>query len=135
MRCFICNKKFDDDQLEYKNGRYGVCMGCLKKERSSKSKREKKETTQKRESDKKDFVSSYKVQYGCTRCGYNKCARSLHFHHIDSKDKTNEICRLKSQRYGLKKIIEEMRKCTVLCSNCHGELHDGLWSLDDLPCH
>lgn len=28
--------------------------------------------------------------------------------------------------------IKESKKCILLCSNCHKEFHDNLWTLDEL---
>ena len=32
----------------------------------------------------------------------------------------------------LKECIEESKKCILICSNCHKELHAGLWQIEDL---
>ena len=32
----------------------------------------------------------------------------------------------------IKECIEEIKKCVLICSNCHKELHANLWSLDKL---
>jgi predicted HNH restriction endonuclease len=32
----------------------------------------------------------------------------------------------------LKEAVEEVKKCVLICSNCHRELHAGLWNIDDL---
>jgi hypothetical protein len=60
----------------------------------------------------------------CEICGYQKCLASLEFHHKDPK--TKEFCISEAFRRGMYDedvIIEEARKCLLLCSNCHKELH------------
>mgnify|MGYP006399582549 FL=1 len=56
---------------------------------------------------------------GCKICGYKKHPNALHFDHIDTKNKMKEIAYLVN--YGLQTIKNEMRKCRVLCANCHAE--------------
>ena len=66
----------------------------------------------------------------CRRCGYNKSIRILHFHHLDPTLKDFEIAdRLSSN---LTFLREECKKCILLCPNCHGELHQGLWDIKEL---
>lgn len=64
----------------------------------------------------------------CTICGYDRCIRSLHFHHLDPSTKSFTIG--KNTRISARnKIYEESKKCILVCSNCHGEIHDGLIDL------
>ena len=55
---------------------------------------------------------------GCAVCGYNKYDGSLHFHHVNPEDKKYIINRDTLSR---KDLVEELNKCILLCSNCHGE--------------
>lgn len=59
----------------------------------------------------------------CIICGYNKCPRAMTFHHIDSKDKkfTLDVQNLSQKTW--ENIVEEAKKCQLLCFNCHMELH------------
>ena len=59
----------------------------------------------------------------CIVCGYNKCNRSLDFHHICPSEKDFHIA---DGSRDFEKIKEELDKCILLCKNCHGELHNGL---------
>ena len=56
----------------------------------------------------------------CVRCGYNKCNRALEFHHIDGQQKERNISKL---LYSWTRLVKELKKCTLLCSNCHEEVH------------
>ena len=67
------------------------------------------------------FINEYKVQTGCGRCGYNKHACALDFHHIGAKKEN--VARLAKSCLSLDTLKEEMCKCIVLCSNCHREEH------------
>lgn len=57
----------------------------------------------------------------CQSCGYNKCNRALEFHHINPNSKKSKVSFKQS---GFEKIIEELKKCVLLCSNCHRETHE-----------
>ncbi len=74
---------------------------------------------------KKQHLKESAIAYmgGCCRvCGYKKCARALHFHHLNSYEKDFTISS-KSNWYD---IVRELNKCILLCSNCHMEVHSGL---------
>lgn len=61
-------------------------------------------------------------------CGYDKCVAALHFHHLDPSQKDFSIARHKSRSF--ETLLEEVKKCAVLCSNCHEEVHHGIRTLD-----
>ena len=67
----------------------------------------------------KDFLNAYKLEQGCARCGYNKVAVALDFHHRDPADKSFPMAQ--AYRKGQKTIEAELAKCDVLCANCHRE--------------
>jgi hypothetical protein len=59
----------------------------------------------------------YKSTLKCEHCGFNHIA-ALDFHHEDPATKTESVHRLISNgQYG--KAYEELKKCIVLCANCH----------------
>jgi predicted HNH restriction endonuclease len=57
---------------------------------------------------------------GCEVCGYNKCPAALQFHHRDPAEKD---FRVGGQVRAWSKIQVELNKTTMLCSNCHSEIH------------
>lgn len=61
---------------------------------------------------------------GCVVCGYNRCVRSLHFHHVNPDEKLFNISH--KNIHSWEKIKEELDKCILVCSNCHGEIESGL---------
>ena len=77
------------------------------------------------------FLAKIKQLRGgaCIKCGYNKCIKALEFHHIDPAQKDFTIS---NDHFKLKDAVEESKKCVLLCSNCHKELHDNMWTLDEL---
>jgi len=58
---------------------------------------------------------------GCS-CGEKHFA-CLDFHHINQKEKLFEISSASRLGYGLEKIKEEIKKCIIICKNCHAKLH------------
>jgi hypothetical protein len=66
----------------------------------------------------------------CEICGYNRCARSLHFHHIDPGMKVFGIAKGGNTK-SWPRILKEAQKCVLLCSNCHGEIEDGMLNVSE----
>ena len=58
----------------------------------------------------------------CSLCGYKKCLEALEFHHKDSSEKDFGISN-KGYTRSWEKVKAELDKCTLLCANCHRELH------------
>lgn len=61
----------------------------------------------------------------CYICGYNKCRAALEFHHIDPTEKNFIIGNLGRGSIKWETLLDELRKCVILCSNCHREYHNG----------
>lgn len=62
----------------------------------------------------------------CALCGYNKCNRALEFHHINSEDKDFHFGTVMGRPRKWEYIAEELKKCVMLCANCHREVHEDL---------
>lgn len=77
------------------------------------------------------FLGKIKINLGgkCIKCGYDRCLKALEFHHLDPSKKDFTIS---NDHFKLKEAIEEVKKCVLLCSNCHKELHDEVWNIDEL---
>lgn len=67
----------------------------------------------------------------CQCCGYNKCNNALELHHIDPHEKELSFGAIRGSPKSWEKIIIELRKCILLCSNCHRELHDNIINIPD----
>lgn len=57
----------------------------------------------------------------CVRCGYDKCLGALEFHHLDPFKKDPQFKTMNAWPYKRKK--KELKKCELLCANCHREKH------------
>ncbi len=58
----------------------------------------------------------------CEVCGYSKCLDALDFHHRDSGEKDLKVSSYRTKTPSAR-LLQEVRKCTLLCSNCHREVH------------
>lgn len=94
--------------------RYAVCSSCVRN------------TSKERRREFKQWCIEYKGG-SCVVCKYNKCLRSMDFHHLDESEKDYDI----STKWKTPKeeIVKELDKCVLVCRNCHGEVHDGITSL------
>lgn len=62
----------------------------------------------------------------CVICGYNKCTTALALHHLDPSKKEIGFGAIRANPQSWNKIVEELRKCILVCSNCHAEIHEGI---------
>lgn len=61
----------------------------------------------------------YKSKLKCTKCDESHIS-CLDFHHVDPSQKEGLITKM---IYSRLKLERELKKCIVLCSNCHRKLH------------
>ena len=106
-RCKNCREEFES----YKNRRY--CKKCKKFSNSSTM----------RMIRNREFIKSYKKDKRCELCGYNKYPEILQFHHKDRNLKNEGVNVLMKTLKNLDLIKSEIKKCIILCPNCHNELH------------
>lgn len=57
----------------------------------------------------------------CQKCGYDRNYAALEFHHADPDEKEFIWKELVKKPWG--DIIREIKKCILLCGNCHSEHH------------
>lgn len=62
----------------------------------------------------------------CVICGYRKCPESMDLHHLDPSQKDFTIGHVRANPKSWPKIVAELKKCVLLCRNCHGEIHAGV---------
>ena len=60
----------------------------------------------------------------CCICGYDKCPSALEFHHTNPEEKDFSIS--SNANIAFNKAVEEVKKCILVCANCHREIHAGL---------
>lgn len=64
---------------------------------------------------------TYKSTLSCTQCGENHPA-TLDFHHVVRHPDNRKVYIL-VQNGAIKLAMEEVKKCVVLCANCHRKHH------------
>jgi hypothetical protein len=69
---------------------------------------------------KRDVVEEYKKNSSCVKCNESR-GYVLDFHHINPAEKVFDIGN--ATKYSIEKIQNEMKKCILLCRNCHSEFH------------
>jgi len=61
----------------------------------------------------------------CVMCGYHRNLKAMQFHHVDGISKDKVVTRyLRSVSW--ERCRRELDKCTLVCANCHCEIHDEL---------
>lgn len=79
-------------------------------------------TSRRRALNKKRLVEIFGGE--CMNCGYKDCLGALEFHHLNAKEKIVKNHRhvfFASNKFD--KLLEESKKCILLCSNCHRMIH------------
>lgn len=113
--CTKCQRELSIDQFNWRDKSKGTRRADCKDCHSGYMKNKYQE--------KKIEIQDLKKGRKCAKCGYDKCGAALDFHHINPKDKDERVARMISNNYNLDIIYEEIKKCIVLCSNCHREFH------------
>jgi hypothetical protein len=110
--CTRCNQELPLSEFYQKRGvAYGsfYCKKCTNTQ-----------TVERQQKRKMEWVE-YKGGK-CEKCGYDKYIGALEFHHNDPSKKDFTLAHVKLKTSDTK-IQEELDKCTLLCSNCHREVH------------
>ena len=68
------------------------------------------------------WLDEYKSKLACMRCGESHPA-CLDFHHKNRKDKDFSPGNIRGMGWGRERVLCEIKKCMVLCSNCHRKEH------------
>ena len=67
----------------------------------------------------------------CCLCGFDAFQDALEFHHVNPEEKSFSICGSNNQTKALATQLEEMKKCILVCANCHRGIHQNLCSIPD----
>ena len=66
----------------------------------------------------RQWILKLKAERQCKVCAFaNPIA--LDFHHRDPNEKVTEIASATQRGWSKKRLLTEMKKCDVLCANCH----------------
>lgn len=130
-RCITCKRNRPLSDFSFKNRKTKVrqrkCKKCYNeysrwyyrtKDKTKQIKRTRNNARQRR----LRFIE-FKSQCKCQFCPEN-APECLDFHHIDPKGKLADVSDM-IYRVSEKRMYNEIKKCVVVCSNCHRKLHAG----------
>lgn len=127
--CTKCGIPQEDSEFFFKNRAKDIlhsnCKTC-KRELDNKAYQENRHgrkskirsTAKVLQSWSREYIQRVKKRSRCSKCG-DKRWYVLDFHHTKGKD--NSISTMNC--HSIDSIKKELRKCIVLCSNCHREHH------------
>ncbi len=106
-----------------KDGKYTQCKECAYKANKqtyfrTSGKRNKYIIERRRKIANKRLEYLISLNLKCERCGFDHIA-ALDFHHLVPENKKYVISNLRWSGCSEKTFREEIKKCIVLCSNCH----------------
>ena len=67
----------------------------------------------------------------CCICGYNVCNDALDLHHLNKKEKEFGLGGIRGNPISWKRIVEELKKCILVCANHHREIHKGIITIPE----
>lgn len=68
----------------------------------------------------------------CVLCEYSKCMSALELHHLDPSKKSFSFGGIRANPKAWNLIVEELKKCILICSNCHREVESKLVDVSQL---
>jgi hypothetical protein len=69
----------------------------------------------------REWFIEFKKTHPCEICGESHPA-CISFHHINPEEKEIDLAHAYSS-YSIKRIKEEIKKCQIVCENCHRKIH------------
>lgn len=129
--CGFCRKELPETLEFFATKGTGIkkvfqwqCRDCQKNYRKEHYERNREKYILKAKNNRQKLVDDFqdfKKTLKCNRCSENRWW-VLEFHHTNPNEKEGEISLL--VRKGSKeKLFKEIKKCEVLCCNCHRNLH------------
>ena len=123
--CVDCKEEKSINEFSIsKNKHREKCKICLKlymKKHYENNKKTYIDYANKKNKEIKEWFYEFKSTLKCERCDENHTA-CLDFHHKDPNEKDGNVTSLLVYN-NKKRILKEIDKCIVLCSNCHRKLH------------
>lgn len=118
-KCLICHQEFET--VPHGESRK-YCFDCSPSYKKGDNKGRAVAITSIRHALKKALIQ-YKGGK-CEICGYDKCLSALEFHHLNPQEKEFSLSDYTSgMNVNVEKAFAEVEKCSLLCANCHREVH------------
>ena len=118
ISCKICGKQLNGRQ------RFFCSMKCKNKVHQSYPSQKERGINR-----KIDIIESLGGK--CSICGYKRNSAALTFHHNDPSIKEFKLDVRSLSNRTFSKIENELKKCVLICHNCHAELHHPQHNLED----
>ena len=129
MNTKICNKcgvdqpldKYSKKSPSHGKGYKGICRKCDSNRSVAWTKLNREQVNAYHKTvreQKKAHINSLKNN-PCTDCGNTFPAVCMDFDHLPQYEKSFEIAQAWARKLSLDKIIDEIKKCELVCSNCH----------------
>lgn len=126
MLCRICGEAKGEDGFHPSNWRDAItrskCKQCLLKYQKHRYDNGYSQNVDAGRRERLNAVSAIKAERGCRDCGESHPA-CLDFHHRNKTEKTVAVGSLVSRTTKMEKLLAEIAKCDVVCSNCHRKHH------------
>ena len=112
LNCLVCIKPLTGLQKKY------CCVSCKMKSSNIRNQAYK---GQRIRGEKNKLKLLNMTGCKCSKCGYNKNYSALCFHHLHDKKFPIDLRHCSNTKFDT--LLEESKKCIVLCHNCHMETH------------
>ena len=116
-----------------KDGKAAQCKDCadrLTKASHAKRPGHKYQVSKQRRKNLLEDLRTYKSNKGCMCCD-ETTAICLELHHLVPEEKELHPADMIARGWAWERMMIEVAKCEVLCSNCHKKVHADLINLDD----
>ena len=130
-KCTMCKLDLPEDDTNFASRRdrgkkqFQInCRECQKKYRRQHYLDNKQKYVDKAKLYRQNFIEwfiDYKKTLRCESCGESRYW-VLDFHHKNPKEKDIEVS-LVVRQCNKQKLLDEIEKCMVVCSNCHRDIH------------
>lgn len=124
----ICSKcKKEKNETEFGQNKYclnSYCKSCVREVSKNSYIKNKEQILLKRKNyikERREWYNEFKSTLKCEICTENHIS-CLEFHHLDPKKKEFSIG-VSVGSLSKERVLKEIEKCKVLCSNCHRKLH------------
>lgn len=129
-KCSICKEFKDEKEFSKRTfkksvGTQSYCKKCSNANRILYYKNNKEQQVKVRKEYRRNiraWLDEYKSTLKCEKCNENHPA-CLDFHHREPNEKETALGDAIRLGWGKKRILKEIEKCNILCSNCHRKLH------------
>lgn len=111
--------------LTRKRGLHGYCKKCQKEYKNTHYANNREDYIEKKSrlrEETREWFRDIKSKLFCGRCGENHPA-CLDFHHKDPTVKDIGVSQAVCDGWSRERILIEIAKCEILCSNCHRKEH------------